>query len=61
MNKLKYYMSFVINVPNRIVNYVVLKYHGVAVGKNLRINGRLFLRGRGEIFIDYVYLKILTP
>lgn len=51
MNKLKFLMSSVISVPNRIINYLVLKYRGVAVGKNLRINGRLFLRGRGKISI----------
>lgn len=51
MSKLNCLMSFVIGVPNRIINYVVLRYRDVEVGKNLRINGRLFLRGKGKISI----------
>lgn len=52
ISKLKRLISFVIGLPNRIINYVVLKYRGVAVGKNLRINGRLFLRGKVKLLSE---------
>lgn len=38
--------------PTRIRNWVILKYRHVKYKKGLKINGRVYIYGRGEIVLD---------
>lgn len=51
-------IKFPVKLINRIFNRVVLQYKNVAFGKELKINGRILLRGKGNIFLgDYVTIN----
>ena len=41
---------FLVTIPNRIYNWTVLRYRNVIFAAYPKINGKLYIRGRGKTF-----------
>ena len=42
----------IISLPSRFCNWIILRYRRVKCGKNVKINGRIHIYGRGQIILN---------